>query len=223
MKKRILTITMLSFCLACAKNNGYKRLPTTQIPTQSIGQNLKSESITIGVGSRIKDANNNTIFEEDSVERFEKNNYLTLKFRKNKYRFRIVTDNLEKSKLLNPNTPITNNVGLLFVYEKGSIPCINVGNLQKGTEVIFLDNDGRVNKIARNETNACAIKKTYFAMIVPTNFTFNNVIELNDNIKLEDVETPQDIEPTSVEKSPDAETSTQNENIQETETLNFEE
>lgn len=145
----------------------------------------KTESMIQGINVP-HTVNKKTVFDEDSVERYDEGSYLTLTFRGNKYRLRIATSTLEQNRILNKELPITDEVGVLFAYEKAKLPCVNTSLLSVPVEVIFMDANARITKIARESGSVCATTGTQFAMIVPKNFTIKNAIQLNDRIKFAD-------------------------------------
>lgn len=169
--------------ISCKSNEIYS---SVEKDISLINDVTKKETESLILAS--KQGNNitkDTKFYNDSIERFDKNNYLTIKVKDSDYHLRIVTNNLEKVSILNKDTVVNENAGLLFVYENKTVPCIKVKDLEVPSEVIFLNSNNVIEKIVRNEENACANKVTPFAIIVPKNFTIINNISLNDKINLE--------------------------------------
>ena len=164
-----------------------------------------TESIIHGI-EKPHNANRNTVFDEDSVERYDEGSYLTLTFRGKKFRMLISTETLEQNRILNKDLPITDEVGVLFAYDKSKIPCVNTSLLAVPVEVIFMDSNARITKIARESGSVCATTGTQFAMIVPKNFTIKNAIQLNDKIKFADAYKNQPAR-NDVEKSSETEES----------------
>ena len=116
--KNALAVIALLMAVSCART--YTKLNTNDLaPTPA----PKTESLINGVDTPHY-VNSKTVFEDDAVERYDENSYLTLTFRGKKMRFRISTNPLEQQQLINKNTPINDNVGLLFAYDKPKLPCI---------------------------------------------------------------------------------------------------
>lgn len=180
MNKKMIMVICLMVVISCtqAKTTG-KTGSVLNIP------DAKTESMIQGINVP-HTVNKKTVFDEDSVERYDEGSYLTLTFRGNKYRLRIATSTLEQNRILNKELPITDEVGVLFAYEKAKLPCVNTSLLSVPVEVIFMDANARITKIARESGSVCATTGTQFAMIVPKNFTIKNAIQLNDRIKFAD-------------------------------------
>lgn len=180
MNKKMIMVICLTVVISCtqAKTTG-KTGSVLNIP------DAKTESMIQGINVP-HTVNKKTVFDEDSVERYDEGSYLTLTFRGNKYRLRIATSTLEQNRILNKELPITDEVGVLFAYEKAKLPCVNTSLLSVPVEVIFMDANARITKIARESGSVCATTGTQFAMIVPKNFTIKNAIQLNDRIKFAD-------------------------------------
>ena len=180
MKKTLVMGICLAALISCMKTEITKN--SGSIPKLP---EAKTESMIQGI-SVPHTVNNKTVFDDDSVERYDEGSYLTLTFRGNKYRLRIATSTLEQNRILNKELPITDEVGVLFAYEKAKLPCVNTSLLSVPVEVIFMDANARITKIARESGSVCATTGTQFAMIVPKNFTIKNAIQLNDRIKFAD-------------------------------------
>ena len=180
MKKTLVMGICLAALISCMKTEITKN--SGSIPKLP---EAKTESIVQGINTP-HTVNSKTVFDEDSVERYDENSYLTLTFRGKKYRLRIATSTLEQNRILNKELPITDEVGVLFAYEKAKLPCVNTNLLQVPVDVIFMDSNARVTKIARESGSVCATTGTQFAMIVPRGFTIKNSIQLNDRIKFAD-------------------------------------
>lgn len=180
MNKKMIMVICLTVVISCTqtKTTG-KTGSVLNIP------DAKTESMIQGINVP-HTVNKKTVFDEDSVERYDEGSYLTLTFRGHKYRLRIATSTLEQNRILNKELPITDEVGVLFAYEKAKLPCVNTSLLSVPVEVIFMDANARITKIARESGSVCATTGTQFAMIVPKNFTIKNAIQLNDRIKFAD-------------------------------------
>ena len=190
--KNALAIIALLMAVSCARTSTIKLNTNDLAPTPA----PKTESLINGVDTPHY-VNSRTVFEDDAVERYDENSYLTLTFRGKKMRFRISTNPLEQQQLINKKTPINDNVGLLFAYDKPKLPCVNTSLLQGLVDVIFMDTNARITKIARETGSVCATTGTQFTMIVPRNFTVKNAIQVNDRIKFDTAYTPQVIQDSS--------------------------
>lgn len=180
MNKKMIMAICLTAVISCTQAKATKNTGSVlNIP------DAKTESMIHGIDVP-HTVNKKTVFDEDSVERYDEGSYLTLTFRGNKYRLRIATSTLEQNRILNKELPITDEVGVLFAYEKAKLPCVNTSLLSVPVEVIFMDANARITKIARESGSVCATTGTQFAMIVPKNFTIKNAIQLNDRIKFAD-------------------------------------
>ena len=86
----------------------------------------KTESMIQGI-SVPHTVNKKTVFDDDSVERYDEGSYLTLTFRGNKYRLRIATSTLEQNRILNKELPYTVGGGIgqsricMFFLQKAHI------------------------------------------------------------------------------------------------------
>lgn len=195
MKKTKNALAIIALLMAVSCTRTYTKLNTNDLaPTPA----PKTESLINGVDTPHY-VNSKTVFEDDAVERYDENSYLTLTFRGKKMRFRISTNPLEQQRLIDKKTPINDNVGLLFAYDKPKLPCINTSLLQGLVDVIFMDTNARITKIARETGSVCATTGTQFTMIVPRNFTVRNAIQVNDRIKFDTAYTPQVIQDDSTQ------------------------